>query len=454
MGYRRFELNVTLRVALLALSSMLLGIMLVETTYRATSFLVGLAILAQVGGLLRAVTKTNREVARFLGAIAHSDFSQTFSQSGQGSAFDELGASITQVMDKFRASRANSEKQADYLNAMLNQVPVALAAVYEDGRVELLNNFAHRLLGPEELSRRTTDGQLIADALRGLTPGTRTLIRVAACSTVGPQQLTVTATRLILAGESRLLLSLQNIAGDLEATEVRAWQDLVRVLTHEMMNSLTPIASLTRTAQGVLSDLKQKVEGQPELVEEMQDAEMAIDTVARRSNSLLRFVERYRQFTSVPKPQLSRIKVKEITERLQRLMAPAAESHGVSMEVLVLPPQLELLADADMVEQVLINLLKNAVEAMRDMGPPREGGHRIRLTAHLDEGGHVVINVGDNGPGIPSEVAEKIFIPFYTTKRDGSGVGLSLARQVMLAHGGSINLTPDPDGGSVFTLRF
>ncbi|MFV3128420.1 sensor histidine kinase [Niveispirillum sp. KHB5.9] len=454
MGYRRFELNVTLRVAMLALSSMLLGIMLVETTYRATSFLVGLAILAQVGGLLRTVTKTNREVARFLGAIAHSDFSQTFRQLDQGSAFDELGASITQVMDKFRASRANSEKQADYLNAMLNQVPVALAAVYEDNRVELLNNFAHRLLGPEELSRRTTDGQLIADALRSLAPGTRTLIRVAAGTTVGPQQLTVTATRLILGGESRLLLSLQNIAGDLEATEVRAWQDLVRVLTHEMMNSLTPISSLTRTAQGVLADLKQKVEGKPELVEEMQDAEMAIDTVARRSNSLLRFVERYRQFTSVPKPQLSRIKVKEITERLQRLMAPATESHGVSMEVLVLPPQLELLADADMVEQILINLLKNAVEAMRDMGEARDGGHRIRLTAHLDEGGHVIVNVGDNGPGIASDVAEKIFIPFYTTKREGSGVGLSLARQVMLAHGGSINLTPDPDGGSVFTLRF
>lgn len=453
MGFKRFELNVTIRVALLALSSMLLGIMLVETTYRATSFLVGVAILAQVGGLLRVVTKTNRELARFLGAIAHSDFSQTFALHRQGSAFDELGTSFTQVMDKFRASRADSERQADYLNAMLNHVPVALAAVREDGRVELLNNFAHRLLGPEDLSRRTTDGQLLADALRSLSPGTRTLIRVAAGSAVGPQQLTVTTTQLILGGESRLLLSLQNIAGDLEATEVRAWQDLVRVLTHEMMNSLTPIASLTRTAQAVLSDLKDKVAGQANLVDEMSDAEMAIDTVARRSDGLLRFVERYRQFTAVPKPQVARAKLKDITDRLQRLMAPAAQEYGIGMDVLVLPPQLELLADPDMVEQVLINLLKNAVEAMRDV-PARDAGHRIRLTAHLDEGGHVVINVGDNGPGIPPDVAEKIFIPFYTTKRDGSGVGLSLARQVMLAHGGSINLSPMPDGGSVFTLRF
>ncbi|MFV3077737.1 sensor histidine kinase [Niveispirillum fermenti] len=453
MGYKRFELNVTVRVALLALSSMLLGIMLVETSFRATSFLVGLAILAQVGGLLRAVTRTNREVARFLGAIAHSDFTQTFALGRQGAGFEELGTAINQVMEKFRRSRATSEQQADYLHAMLNHVPVALAAVYEDGRVELLNNFAHRLLGPEELSRRTTDGQLLTDALCKLAPGSRSLIRVAAGSSVGPQQLTVTATRLILGGESRLLLSLQNIAGDLEATEVRAWQDLVRVLTHEMMNSLTPIASLTRTAQGVLTDLREKAADQPELAEEIADAEMAVDTVARRSGSLLRFVERYRQFTSVPKPQLSRMKVKEITERLQRLMAPAAQDHGIGLEVLVLPPQLELQADTDMVEQVLINLLKNAVEAMRGM-EPRRGGHRIRLTAHLDEGGHVVINVGDNGPGIPSEVAEKIFIPFYTTKREGSGVGLSLARQVMLAHGGSINMSPDPDGGTVFTLRF
>lgn len=454
MGSKRFELNVTIRVTLLAVSAMLLGIMLVETTWRATALLLAIAILFQVGGLLRTVTRTNRELARFLSAAAHGDFSQNFRVQTHGAGFEELGTALSTVMDRFRNSRAEGQKQADYLMALLNHVPVGLAALFPDGRVQLLNNFAHRLLGPEELNRRTHDGQSMAEALRGLRPGSRILLRVAAGTAVGPQQLTVTATQLIQGGESRLLISLQNIAGDLEATEVRAWQDLVRVLTHEMMNSLTPIASLSRTAQAVLSDLREQAADQPAFTEAVADAEMAVETVTRRSNGLLRFVERYRQFTAVPTPQLSRLKAKDIAQRLERLMLPAMADHGIRLEIQIHPPQLEWVCDGDMLEQVLINLLKNAVEALRDTPVPPAGDRRINLTLHLDEGGHVVIMVADNGPGIPPEIAEKIFIPFYTTKRDGSGVGLALARQTMLAHGGSITADSRVGEGTIFTLRF
>ncbi|QJE72530.1 PAS domain-containing protein [Aerophototrophica crusticola] len=453
MGSKRFELNVTVRVALLALSSMLLGVLLVATEYRATTLLVAVAILVQVGGLLRTVTTTNRELSRFLTAIAHSDFSQTFGMRGLGSAFDELGSAFTTVLERFKATRADTERQAEYLNALLEHVPVALAAVWPEPRqgrrVELLNNAARRLLGPEDLARRTADGHTVEDALRELKPGDRLLLRVAAGVGGGPQQLTVAATQLTLLGEPRLLVSLQNIAGDLEATEVKAWQDLVRVLTHEMMNSLTPVSSLTRTAQAVLADLREKVEDRPDLAEEMQDAEQAIDTVARRSDGLLRFVERYRQFTSVPKPQLQRVKVRDVVDRMERLMTPAMAEKRIRFEALVLPPQLEVSADPDLLDQILINLLKNAVEALGG----REDGV-VKVTAHLDEGGRVLVTVADNGPGIPPEVADKIFVPFFTTKREGSGVGLSLARQIMLAHGGSIAVAPAEGGGTAFALRF
>ncbi|WP_114395241.1 sensor histidine kinase [Oleisolibacter albus] len=449
MGSKRFELDVTLRVAFLALSAMLLGVLLVGTDYRATTLLLGLAILAQVGGLLRRVTATNRELARFLTAIAHSDFSQTFAQRGRGGGFDELGEAFTAVAERFRATRADTEKQADYLNAVLEHVPVALAEVWPDGRVRLLNNAGRRLLGPEDLTRRSADGRSLAEALRELKPGARQLLRVAPGQHGGALQLTVAATQLTLAGEPRLLVSLQNIGADLDATEVRAWQDLVRVLTHEMMNSLTPVASLTRTARAMLEDLRDRVADRPDLREEVADAEQAIDTVARRSDGLLRFVERYRQFTAVPRPQLQRLRLREMVERLQRLMGPALAEKGIVFEVLILPPTLELLADADLVEQTLINLMKNAVEAMQGQPEPR-----LRLTAHLDETGRVLVTVADTGPGIPPEIADKIFVPFFTTKREGSGVGLSLARQVMLAHGGSISAAAAEGGGSAFTLRF
>ncbi|WP_119677766.1 sensor histidine kinase [Indioceanicola profundi] len=450
IGSRRFELNVTVRVALLAFSSMLLGVLLVATEYRATSLLVGIAILVQIGGLLRKVTMTNRELSRFLTAIAHSDFSQTFGMRGMGSAFDELGASFTTVLERFKATRADTERQAEYLNALLEHVPVALAAVFPSGRVELLNNAARRLLGPEDLNRRLADGsKTVADSLRELKAGSRALLRVAGGVGGGPLQMTVAATQLTLAGEPRLLVSLQNIGADLEATEVRAWQELVRVLTHEMMNSLTPVSSLTRTAKAVMEDLTEKVADRPDLAEEMGDAVQAIDTVARRSDGLLRFVERYRQFTQVPKPALERIKVREVLDRMRRLMAPALAEKRIRFETLVLPPALEMAVDPDLLDQVLINLLKNAVEALAG-----QEDACVRMNAFLDEGGRVALQVIDNGPGIPPEVADKIFVPFFTTKREGSGVGLSLARQIMLAHGGSIAVARAEEGGTVFTLRF
>lgn len=447
MGSRRFEFNVTVRVALLALSSMLLGVLLVSTDYLATTFLVGVAILIQVGGLLRAVTTTNREISRFLTAIAHSDFSQSFSMRGLGSAFDELGASFTTVLDRFRAARADTERHADYLNALVEHVPVALAAVFPDGRVELLNNAARRLVGYEDVNLRLAEGGTLADALRGLKAGDKTLLRTSGGN--GPQQLTVVATQLTLGGEARLLVSMQNIGADLEATEVRAWQDLVRVLTHEMMNSLTPVSSLARTAQDALADLKGKVADTPDLADELDDAAQAISTVARRSDGLLRFVERYRQFTQVPQPQTQRLKLREMVDRMGVLMAPAMQERRIGFDAAVTPPGLEIVADPDLLDQVLINLLKNAVEAVGG-----QDGGAIRLSARLDEAGRAIVQVADNGPGIPPEIADKIFVPFFTTKREGSGVGLSLARQIMLAHGGSIAVETAPGAGTTFTLRF
>ena len=447
VGARRFELNVTIRVALLALTSMLLGILLVATEYRATAFLVAVALLLQIGGLLRVVQTTNRELSRFLTAIAHSDFQQSFSMRGLGTAFDELGTAFSGVLEKFRATRADKEQQADYLNVLVEHVPVALAAVFPDGRVELLNNAARKLLGHEDLIRRLDEGGTVADALRTLKPGERRLVKVVGGP--GLQQLTVQATQMTIGGESRMLVSLQNIGGELEATEVRAWHDLVRVLTHEMMNSLTPVSSLARTAQSLLGDLRERLADRQDLAEDLNDVAEAMDTVTRRAGGLLRFVERYRQFTQVPRPQMERFRLKDMMERLEKLMGPALAERGVALDTLVLPPSLEVLADADMLDQVLINLVKNAAEALAG----REGA-AIRVAAHLDEYGRVILSVADNAPGIPPEVADKIFVPFFTTKREGSGVGLSLCRQIMLAHGGTIGVSDADGGGTVFTLRF
>ncbi|MDZ5648725.1 sensor histidine kinase [Nitrospirillum sp. BR 11828] len=453
-----FSTALTLRVTLLCLSCVALGLLLRSTDYHATELLVLFLIAFQIGGVVRVVNTTNRELARFLNALSHSDFTQSFSYRAMGPSFQELGRAFAGVFDKFRAARADTERKADYLNVLVEHVPVALAEVHPDGRVNLLNNVARRLIGHDDLNRRLVDGGTLDSALRVLQPGQSALLKVA--GGVTPLHLTVRATQLTLADGPRLLISLQNIGGELEATEVKAWSDLVRVLTHEMMNSLTPVSSLAGTAQSLLADLRAQLAAIPDLppavLVDAEDAGEAMDTVTRRAGGLLRFVERYRRFTQMPRPQVERLKVRELFARVERLMGPALAEHGVALEVVVLPPSLEISADPDLIDQVLINLVKNAVEALDEAKTSGTAARppAITLAGHLDVTGHLNLLVRDNGPGIPPDVADKIFVPFYTTKREGSGIGLPLARQIMLAHGGTIAASPVEGGGTVFTLRF
>ncbi|MDE1146609.1 MAG: ATP-binding protein [Azospirillaceae bacterium] len=453
-----FSTALTIRVTLLCLSCLALGGLLGTTGYQATETLIGLAIAVQIGGVVRVVNTTNRELARFLNALNHSDFTQSFSYRNMGPSFQELGRAFAGVFDRFRAARADTERQADYLKVLIEHVPVALAEVHPDGRVNLLNNVARRLIGHDDLNRRLMDGGTLDSALRVMQPGQNALLKVAGGIT--PLQLTVRATQLTLADGPRLLLSLQNIGGELEATEVKAWSDLVRVLTHEMMNSLTPVSSLAGTAQSLLADLRAQLEAvsglPPAVLLDAADAAEAMDTVTRRAGGLLRFVERYRRYTQMPRPRVEKLKVKELFARVEGLMGPALAEHGVALEVVILPPSLEISADPDLLDQLLINLVKNAVEALDEakVAGTQARPPAVTLASHLDVTGHLNILVRDNGPGIPADVADKIFVPFYTTKREGSGIGLPLARQVMLAHGGTIAASPVEGGGTAFTLRF
>ena len=228
---------------------------------------------------------------------------------------------------------------------------------------------------------------------------------------------------------------------------MEAWQQLIRVLTHEIMNSITPISSLASTVQSIL---KTSVQGQtsPD-PESLDDINSAVNTIQRRSEGLIHFVNSYRNLTKIPKPNFQIFQISSLFERIQNLMSKELEEKGIKFSQCVTPDSLELTADPELVEQVVINLLINSEHSLES-----QEGAEISLAASLDERGKILIKVTDNGPGIPEDVLEKIFIPFYSTKKNGSGIGLSLSRQIMRAHGGNIRVASKAGEETVFTLRF
>ncbi len=260
-------------------------------------------------------------------------------------------------------------------------------------------------------------------------------------------QLAVFATELYIRDKSFTLVTIQDIQTELEEKEMEAWQDLIRVLTHEIMNSVTPISSLASTIRGLI----QPAESSEHRIdsETIHDVYSGIQTIEKRSQGLLHFVEAYRKLTRIPKPDFQVFLITELFGRVEQLVGSQIGGKAIDFRAEASPVSLELTADPDLVEQVLLNLLRNAVEAVERSEEPR-----IQVSAKMDGRGRPTIQVKDNGPGIEEEVQQRIFIPFFTTKQEGSGIGLSLCREIMRSHGGTINVDSTPGQGAEFSLRF
>jgi two-component system, NtrC family, nitrogen regulation sensor histidine kinase NtrY len=264
------------------------------------------------------------------------------------------------------------------------------------------------------------------------------------------RQLSVYAIELTLGNENFKLISLQNIRSELEEKEMEAWQKLVRVLTHEIMNSVTPISSLANTVEGEIVSYLDKSNEKPDISkDDLEDIHLAVQTIQRRSDGLIRFVNDFRSLTHTPMPQFQMVSVRELFEHVSILMKHDLEINQIRFIVNVKPQNLALTVDPELIQQVLINLLKNAIQALEE----REN-KIIELLAYQDEKNNTLFIVKDNGPGIDEEAQSKIFIPFFTTKKTGSGIGLSLSRQIMRQHNASISVKSKNDEGTEFILRF
>jgi two-component system nitrogen regulation sensor histidine kinase NtrY len=449
MVFKRFNIICMIRVLLLSATLCLLAYLIFKTDFIAAAIFLCLTAAYQNYALVRYVTKTNRDLNRFLLSIKHSDFSQSFSNNLKGAGFDELNAAFGEVTREFQRAKIEKEEHFRFLQTIIDHVGIALVAYDPEGKVALMNNAAKKLLKIPRLGNirdLESVSPRLADKLVNISPGDKDLVKLQQDDDL--LQLSIYATGFILRQQQLTLVAMQNIQHELEEKEMISWQNLIRVLTHEIMNSITPIASLASTAQGLLKDNKE-CEVPESMNEIIDDVRNAVNTIEKRSNGLLTFIENYRKLTRLPKPAFKVVQIKDLFDRVEYLLQDQFKQSAIKFKKRVDPASLAITADPALIEQVLINLCKNAMEAVNGVISPR-----IKLKAGTDGRGNPVIKVSDNGKGITEEVIEKIFIPFFTTKPQGSGIGLSLSRQIIRQHKATIGVTSTPNEKTVFKLRF
>ncbi len=424
----KFRALTVLQTLLLVVSITVLAYFLIVTDLLAVPLVVGAIVALQVIALIAFVESHVDTLEEFFAAINYEDFTRHFVEEDVDA---ELKRAFNRILDRFQSARAERDFQANYLESVVRHVPIPFLAARPDGSLSLVNNPARRLTGISTLRHIDELAELdpaLPRQMRAIEPGHQQLLQTRIRQI--PAELRVSVSEIRLAGEAERLYSIENLSGELTARESSAWRNLIRVLTHEIMNTLTPVASLAQTCKTMLED-----------GEINDDVREAVNTIARRSEGLMSFVSHYRELLHLPEPSLQRFSVVDVFNGLRTLMQDELRNIEVAIEVT--PESLELEADLNLIEQVLLNLVRNAVDAVDGAG-----NGQIRLLGLIDHG-RILLTVQDNGPPIPDSVLDQVFVPFFTTKRDGSGIGLSLSRQIMTAHGGEIAISSDESGTRV-----
>jgi two-component system, NtrC family, nitrogen regulation sensor histidine kinase NtrY len=432
----RFVLAVTMRAVIVGALAFLAIWLIIPSHLFATALVVIIIALFVVADLAKVVSRAGRWMEQDLEQLT-AEVSDTPVVAIAPRSSDE--SVLTRSITLLNAARAGRQRQLDYLQTLLDTVSTSLIVAQPDGRVVLVNRAARRLAGAavDKLEQIAGVGEHGARALMALRPGSRQIVSIA-----DGRQMFVVVSEFTVPGQSpQRLMALQRITGDLDAVELKAWQDMVHVLTHEMMNSLTPISSLSESLESLL-----RTGGASTSAAMADEVAGALEAIKRRSLGLMSFVDRYRTVAELPAPKRQLVSMQRLLSGIDRLLGPALREKGVDYRTSIAPPDLCIDADPQLLEQAMINLLRNAADAVVGVDRPR-----IDVTCELREG-QVILAVADNGAGVPEDRRDQIFVPFFTTKAGGSGIGLNLARHIALGHGGQLELRPNSPRGAVFVL--
>jgi len=436
---RRFEVGLAWRTIVFVFCVWLFAQALATPDLRAGRIVAGLIAFAALAALWNFIRRTNFLVSRFVESVRFEDYSQRFSDPS-GGGFDVLGDALDSALKTLQAQHMQQAAESRYLAAIVDDAPSALIAIDDDGRVKLLNKSARQLLRGHALHDVSDLAKLGPElvAAASLPPGSRKITRLVFDGV--PQKAIIASAQVARLDSPVKVLSILPVQSELGAVEVAAQADLVRVLTHEIMNSLTPVTSLARSSAEMVAAAE-------ESGADLADARLATETVARRAEGILHFVESYREFAQSPDIHRRTFLAHPWAEEVLRLATTNAAGRQIDAGLEIRPETLSLSADPELLAQAVLNLLRNSIRVTAEQESPQ-----IRLIVAREPDGSCRIEVRDNGPGIPSDRREDVFLPFYTTHKGGSGVGLSFARQVALAHGGSISVADSPEGGAAIRI--
>jgi nitrogen fixation/metabolism regulation signal transduction histidine kinase len=447
MIFKQFEWRILVRVVLLFITISGTAFLLVNGYYVYLLLAIPI-IIYQLVDFYKFHKKAHDELNQFVESVHYRDFSRSFDVKHAPIEIQPLRQGFNEINTTFKVISKEKETQYQYLQKILELVDTGIISYEEDsGKIVWMNESLKRMMQLpylktiHSLSKR--DEGLYKQII-SLKPGDGRIATAHSGTSSFKVLLSVTAFQT--EGKIYKLIAFQNVNEALDETESKAWQKLLSVLTHEIMNSVAPISSLADTLK---HRLQQSV---PVLSNEsgsVDDLELGIETIKRRSEGLLKFAETYRNLNKITTLNLKKVFVRDIFENLLQLMQPTMEQKKIEIETILKDPDLSLEADTSLLEQVLINLVVNAIEAVKEKQHPR-----IVLSAYLNNNRKAVIKVADNGSGMPAEILDKIFVPFFSTKKSGSGIGLSLCKQIMMLHKGNIQVQSIEGEGTAFLLQF
>src|SRR5258706_586985 len=442
-----FRIRVIFRVVMLGASVALFIFMLSHPNMIFAAGLNFFVIIFQLVELYKFTSQTNRKLTRFLESVRYSDFATGFAADNKlGKSFRDLNTSFNEVLEAFRKARSEKEENWQYLNTVVQQVRTGIISFDTEGNIELMNANAKKFVGfanLKNINELAEKNPKLFASLMEVQTGKSALYKT------NEFLLTLQATELRIHGNTIKLVTMQNIQTELQRQELEAWQNLTRVLRHEIMNSITPISSLTSTLREILDHELIKKENDYEMKADVaDDLREGLGTIESRTKGLIKFIDAYREYTSLPQPKIKTVMLKEMIDKTAQFMGQQLKKTTIEFSSSCSSDYLTVQADEEMIEQVLINLVKNSMESLS-----QNGGGKIELNGRYD-GQNILIEVADNGPGIIPEAINRIFVPFFTTKKTGSGIGLALSRQIMQMHNGSLTVESQLEVKTVFTLKF
>ena len=454
---KKFTIQVTLRIFSILLFCVLFSFLILKNFWFSSAG-IGILVIFQVFSLIEYVNMTNYSLVKFLDALKNEDYSLYFSPSKKGDSFVKVYDDFNLIIKKFERNKIEKEAQYTYFKYILEHVNLGIVSIkkedlfneHSDVEIPFLNKAACDILKQPQHKywhRMAKSVPWLPIELKKIANGGKILVDLE--DEVERKQLSLEVIEIQLLNTPYLIITFQDIRSDIEQKEIEAWHNVIKILAHEMLNSFTPVSSLASTIKSLTENKQGKTLNINELEkDDIEDINTAASTIKKRSDGLLIFVKDYRTISNVPVPQLTKINVKQFLTSIKSLMSPVTEAAQVDLKILPIPPNASINADSKLIEQVIINLINNSIHALEGRKNPT-----IEISCNI-ESNKTIIVITDNGMGIEEKIMNQIFIPFYTTKKNGSGIGLSLSKNILKKHGGNLLVNSEAGLFTTFSLVF